>query len=272
MTNAAHSSTKGKPLVRLDPASPMPLYQQMVVQLQSRIESGEFGPSAVLPGELDLSRDYGVSRITAKRALDELAEAGLVKRERGRGTRVLERPGSTTMRTSIDGWLENISLMQSTTEVRLLSFDYLNAGPDIASALELPEGAEVQRSVRVRTLDGAPMSYLVCFLPGAVGRSFQAADLRSTAMLKLLERAGHGVASARQTVSATLAAPDTAQALDIHAGAPLLEVRRIARSADERVVQYIRALYRPELYHIEMSMTRKAGPDGPLWSAEEGVS
>ena len=270
MTNTARSLADESSLARLNPESPVPLYQQMVVQLRNRMDIGEFRPGDVLPGEFDLSRDYGVSRITAKRALDELAEAGLVKRERGRGTRVLDHPGSKAVRTSIDGWLDTISLMQSTTDVRLLSFDYLAAAPDIAAVLDLREGAEVQRSVRVRTLDGAPMSYLVCFLPGAVGRSFEADDLRETAMLKLLERAGYGVASARQTISATLAAPDTAQALDVHAGAPLLEVRRIARCADERIVQYIRALYRPELYHIEMSMTRKAGPDGPLWSAEEG--
>ena len=269
---AAYSVAAPCAPTRLDPASPVPLYQQLLVQLQNRIDSGEFGPGTVLPGEFDLSRDYGVSRITAKRALDELAEAGLVKRERGRGTRVLERAGASAVRTSIDGWLENISMMQATTEVRLLSFEYLNAGPDIASALELDDGAEVQRSVRVRTLDGVPMSYLVCFLPADVGREFDAAALASTSMLTLLEQAGHPVASARQTVSATLAAPDTAQALEVNAGAPLLEVRRIARSADDRAVQYIRALYRPDLYHIEMSMTRKAGSDGPLWAAEEGTS
>lgn len=272
VTDAARSHSEDATRARLDAASPIPLYQQMLVQLHSRIDSGEFGPGAVLPGEVDLSRDYGVSRITAKRALDELAEAGLVKRERGRGTRVLERSGDGAVRTSIDGWLENISLMQATTEVRLLAFDYLTAGPDIASALELDDGAEVQRSVRVRTLDNVPMSYLVCFLPADIGRRFDAEALATTAMLKLLERAGHPVASARQTVSATLAAPDTAQALEVNAGAPLLEVRRIARCADDRAVQYIRALYRPDLYHIEMSMTRKAGTDGPLWAAEEGAS
>lgn len=269
--NAARPSDEDFVPARLDPGSPVPLYQQMLVQLQSRIDSGEFGPGAVLPGEFDLSRDYGVSRITAKRALDELAEAGVVKRERGRGTRVLERAGTGAVRTSIDGWLENISLMQATTRVRLLSFDYIAAGPDIASALELEDGAQVQRSIRVRTLDGVPMSYLVCFLPADVGAGFDADQLAATAMLKLLEQAGHPVASARQSISATLAAPDTAQALEINTGAPLLEVRRIARSTDDRAVQYIRALYRPDLYHIEMSMTRKTGLDGPLWAAEEGT-
>ena len=255
----------------LDSSSPMPLYQQMVVQLQNRIASGEFAPSTFMPGEFDLSRSYGVSRITARRALDELAGAGIVKRERGRGTSVLDRAGWTVMRTSIDGWLENIRLMQSTTDVRLLEFDYLRASPEVAGALELPEDTEVQRSVRVRSFEGAPMSYLVCFLPSDVGRSFEADDLNSKALMKLLECAGHRVVSARQTISAALATPDTAEALGVYAGAPLLEVRRIARSSDQRVVQYIRALYRPELYHIEMAMTRKVGPDGPLWSAQEGM-
>lgn len=273
MSRVARSSVVGEAhLALLDDASPVPLYQQLVVQLQNRISSGEFSPGAVVPGEFDLSRDYGVSRITAKRALDELAEAGLVKRERGRGTRVLERAGPAAVRTSIDGWLESVSQMERATKVRLLSCDYLSAGPDIASVLELAEGAEVQRSVRVRTLDDVPMSYLVCFLPGAIGRGFAPEDLRKSALLTLLERSGHKIASARQTVSATLAAPDTAQALEIHSGEPLLEVRRITRSADDRVVQYIRALYRPELYHIEMSMIRKTGPGGPLWSAEEGIA
>lgn len=271
-SDAAQSTAEALPRARLDAGSPVPLYQQLLVQLQSRIDSGEFGPGAVLPGEFDLSRDYGVSRITAKRALDELAEAGLVKRERGRGTRVLERAGTAAVRTSIDGWLQNISLMQATTEVRLLAFDYLAAGPDIADALELAAGDRVQRSVRMRTLDGVPMSYLVCFIPADIGRCFDGEALASNAMLSLLEKAGHPVASARQTVSATLAAPDTAQALEVNAGAPLLEVRRIARSAEDRAVQYIRALYRPDLYHIEMSMTRKVGSDGPHWAAEEGES
>ena len=255
----------------LDPSSPMPLYQQMVVQLQNRIASGEFAPRTFMPGEFDLSRSYGVSRITARRALDELAVVGLVKRERGRGTSVLDRAGSNVMRTSIDGWLENIRLMQSTTDVRLLEFDYLKARPEVACALELPEGTEVQRSVRVRSFEGSPMSYLVCFLPGEIGRSFEADDLNSKAMMKLLEYAGHRVVAARQTISAALATPDTAEALGVYAGAPLLEVRRIALCSDERVVQYIRALYRPELYHIEIAMTRKVVPGGSLWSAQEEV-
>ena len=255
----------------LDPSSPMPLYQQMVVQLQNRIASGEFAPRTFMPGEFDLSRSYGVSRITARRALDELAVVGLVKRERGRGTSVLDRACSNVMRTSIDGWLENIRLMQSTTDVRLLEFDYLKARPEVACALELPEGTEVQRSVRVRSFEGSPMSYLVCFLPGEIGRSFEADDLNSKALMKLLEYAGHRVVAARQTISAALATPDTAEALGVYAGAPLLEVRRIALCSDERVVQYIRALYRPELYHIEIAMTRKVVPGGSLWSAQEEV-
>ena len=143
----------------------------MVVQLHNRIERGEFAQRTFMPGEFDLSRSYGISRITARLALDELTDVGIAKRERGCGASVLDRAGSAVMRTVIDGWLANIKLMQTTTDVRLLEVDYLRARPEITCALELPEGTDVQRAVRVRSFEDPPMSYLVCFLPGEIGRS-----------------------------------------------------------------------------------------------------
>jgi GntR family transcriptional regulator len=245
----------------------VPLYQQIVVNLSGRITGGEWAPGALLPGEHELAGSFGVSRITAKRALDELADAGLVRRERGRGTRVLSRPGPVAMHASVDGWLETMGRMQRDTAARVLQFGYVAAPEPVAAALGLLPGAEVQRSVRVRSLAEGPLSYLVCYLPAGIGRTFAETDLERTGMLQLLERAGARPASARQQIGATLAAPDVAQALGIHAGAALLEVRRVVEDAEGRPVQYLRALYRPELYRIEMAMTRTAGEDGLAWTA-----
>ncbi len=62
------------------------LYHQILSRLHEQIESGEIGVGERLPSEADLERDYGVSRTTARRALDELRRKGLVRREPGRGT------------------------------------------------------------------------------------------------------------------------------------------------------------------------------------------
>ncbi|WP_422368509.1 GntR family transcriptional regulator [Pelagibius sp.] len=253
----------------LDAESRVPLYHQIFVILRNRIYGGEIAPGDLVPGEQDLCREFGVSRITAKRALNEMADAGLVVRERGRGTRVIKRPPAPAVTASIEGWLENISLMGLATEAQVLDFGYVAANEDIAAALELDRGAEVQRAVRVRSLDGQPMSFLVTYVPADVGRHYDRDDLNTKPLLHLLERAGVDVTSARQTISATVADAEVAGALSVHAGAPLIEVRRVVRDAAERPVEYIRVLYRPDLYRFEMSMQRVREDEGMRWATLE---
>jgi GntR family transcriptional regulator len=254
--------------VRLDPNARVPLYHQIFLILRNRIFGGEVRPGELVPGEQELAAEFNVSRITAKRALNELAGAGLVVRERGRGTRVTHRPKAPAVTSSIEGWLENISLMGIATEARVLDFGYLAASEDIAHALELDPGTDVQHAVRVRSLDGEPMSYLVTYVPADIGRQYDREDLDTKPLLLLLELAGVKVASARQTISATLADSEVAGALSVHAGSPLIEVRRVVRDSSGRPVEYIRALYRPDIYRFEMSMNRVREREGMRWATQ----
>lgn len=263
------SRPPGKPAgTALDSDSRVPLYHQIYVVLRNRIYSGQIGPGDLVPGEQELAADFGVSRITAKRALNELAAAGLVVRERGRGTRVVHRPPAPSVTTSLEGWLENISLMGIATEARVLEFDYIRAPADVAGALAIAPGATVQRSVRTRYLNGESMSYLVTCLPEDIGSNFDREDLDHYPLLQLLERAGVKVASARQVVTATVADPAVAAALDIDPGAPLLEVRRVVLDVADRPIEYIRILYRPDRYQFEMNLKRIREKEGMRWAAQ----
>ncbi|MCT8973671.1 GntR family transcriptional regulator [Microbaculum marinisediminis] len=274
MTTASVSGQAKAPRKRLrassavDPESRVPLYHQIYVVLRNLIYSGQLGAGELVPGEQELAESFGVSRITAKRALNEMAAAGLVVRERGRGTRVVHRPPAPPVTASFEGWLENISLMGIATEARVLEFDYVAANEDVAGALKIATGDLVQRSVRVRSVDDETMSYLVTWLPEDIGRGFEREDLSRYALLTLLERAGIRVASARQTVSATVADPAVAAALGIDPGAPLLEVRRLVLDASDRPVEYIRVLYRPDRYRFEMNLERVHRAEGMRWTAQ----
>jgi len=142
----------------------------------------------------------------------------------------------------------------------------LPAGP-VTVRVHLLGFRAVQRAVRVRILDGKPMSYLVTYVPSDIGRQYDRDELNRRPLLHLLERAGVDVASARQTISATVADAQVASALSVHAGAPLIEVRRVVRDAADRPVEYIRVLYRPDLYRFEMSMRRVREKEGMRWAA-----
>lgn len=253
----------------LDTASGVPLYRQIVVILTSRMNAGALRPGDAVPGEAAVCSEFGVSRITARRALNELAAMGRVVRERGKGTRVLPfESAPAPMTASIDGLLENVGHMGRTTTVQVLDTRYLPATADVAEALEMQEGSNVQRAVRVRALGGAPMSYLVTIVPEDIGRRIEGKDLSQTPLLLLLEDAGVPVAAATQSISATVADAEVARALSISAGSPLIEVNRVVRDENNRPVEMIRVLYRPELYRFEISMRRVTAEAGRTWRSE----
>lgn len=257
------------PSMPLDTASGVPLYRQIVVILTSRMNAGALRPGDAVPGEAAICAEFGVSRITARRALNELAAMGRVVRERGRGTRVVPfEAAPAAMTASLDGLLENVGHMGRTTTVQVLDFRYLPATAEVAQTLQIAEGASVQRAVRVRALAGAPMSYLVTVVPEDIGRRVEGKDLSQTPLLLLLEEAGVAVASATQTISATVADAEVARALSVPAGAPLIEVNRLVRDDDDRPVEMIRVLYRPELYRFEISMRRVTAGSGRTWEAD----
>lgn len=258
--------TDGK--VTLDTRSGIPLFHQVAVILRDQIASGIHAEGERLPSEAEICERFGVSRITAKRSMDELAAEGLVTRSRGRGTIVARGAAMTPFAVSVDGWIENISRMGQLTTVEVLEFEYRRASTTAAMALGLAEDAEAQRSLRVRSYKGTPLSWLETWVPDDIGRSYCVDDMRTLPLLHLLERAGVRVASAQQTITATLATPQVAKALNVQTGAALLDVRRVVRDDSGRAVEYISILYRPDLYRFAMNLTRVNGEDGARWEAD----
>lgn len=240
--------------------SPMPLYHRLYVILRDRIASGTHPAGSVLPSENELAEAFGVSRITAKRALDELATESLVERVRGRGTTVTGQAaaliGARPISASIDGLLESLNAIGRETSVDVIEFGYVQP-PDFARVpLALDPGALVQRAVRVRSIDGAPLSQSTTYVPEQVGRAYGAKDLERTALIDLLERAGLVVGTAEQSITATLADTLTASRLKVGVGAPLLLMKRCVKDTEGKPVQYIEILYRPDRFEYRMSLTR----------------
>ncbi len=247
-----------------------PLYHQIYLILKAQITDGIYGPDARLPSEQDLTERFGVSRITAKRAMDELAAEGLVVRERARGTRVIYQPPTAPISSSVEGLLENLIAMGLETKARLLEFEYLPASDAIAQALQLEAGEEVQRAVRVRYIDDAPFSHLTTYVPAGIGRQFNAEELSSLSLLSLLERCGVKVESAEQTISATLADAVIAQHLQVDVGSALMKITRVVRDQTGAPVEFITALYRPDRYQYRMALHRVRGESQNRWAARDG--
>ena len=104
------------------------------------------------------------------------------------------------------------------TAVKLIAFGYVPAAGVVGDALGVAPDQVLQRSVRVRAVDGVPFSYLTTHVPERIAVTFSKQELASRPLLESAERAGVKVERARQRISAGLATPDVAQALGVLSG------------------------------------------------------
>ncbi|HEY8610429.1 MAG TPA: GntR family transcriptional regulator [Roseomonas sp.] len=251
-----------------DGESPLPLYHRIYLVLRQRIAEGQWKPDAAMPGEHDLALGFNVSRITIRRALERLEREGLINRRRGSGT--FAQPGGegAPIRQDLGGLLENLVVMGRKTSARVLAFGYAVAPAEVSAALEVPARDNVQRSVRVRSHRGQPFSHLTAWVPEEIGHGFGRADLARRPLLILLKEAGFAPAEADQLISARPADATVAEALQVEVGSALLYVRRQVRDARGRAVEYLQALYRPDLYEYHMGMRRVSRFGRSLWTTQ----
>jgi GntR family transcriptional regulator len=235
---------------------PLPLYHRIYLLLRQGIVEGEWPPDSPMPGEHEISEAHGVSRITVRRALQQLEQEGLVLRRRGAGT-FAQRPKLPKRRENLRGLFQNLLAMGAHTEVKLLEFGYVSASPPVAAALGVQPGTTVQKSVRLRSAKGVPFSHLTAWVPEEIGRHYGEKDLAVSPLLHLLEEAGAPPVRAEQVISAKLADSVIAPLLGIEAGNAMLWVRRQVFDETGRVIEVIEALYRPEMYEYQIGLVRE---------------
>lgn len=236
--------------------SDKPLYRKIFDDLRRGIVNGTYEEGSFLPSEPDLATAYGVSRITAKRALDEIAAAGLAVREQGRGTRVRLNSG-TIVTGSIESLVESLQA-NGRYQVEILDFDYIVVSPEVSSLLGLGDSDVVQRSIRVWHHANLPFSHLTSYVPAEIGRAWTRADLARKTMTRLIEETGIIIDHAKQQISAELANKTLASVLKVEPGSPLLRIQKITYDVNNRPIQCLVALYAPDRYQFSINLSRES--------------
>ena len=236
----------------IDTLGSVPLYRQIFTLLKTRIESGEFAFNSKLPAEETLAVELGVSRITVKRAMNELAAAGFVTRFRGKGTIVSFSSRTPPVRGNYTTPMEHLRRLGFETQIELRHLEIVPATEEIASELFIPPGTDIQLAERIRHLEEAPFSYILNYTPLDVASRIKDSDIAFRPFTILLAEAGHAVVSAEQTILARAASGKMAQALMLAEGAPVLTIRRILRDASRKAIQFTVTSYRADRYQYHM--------------------
>ncbi len=224
----------------VDPSpGPRPLYAQVVEMLLHRLADGHWRPGERLPSEFALAAEFGVSQGTVRKALDRLAARRLVERRQGSGTFV-------TRLTREHALLHFFHLVDAdgvrhapTSEVRARSSGV--ARPAERARLGLVPGERVVRIRRVRAFDQVPAIAERISVPAALFPGLESLSRAAVPnMLYEFYEAEHGVtvAAARERLRATGADEESAVALGLAVGAPLLEIDRVALDMQRRAVEW----------------------------------
>jgi len=248
---------------------PTPLYHQIFSHLRDCIQTGVFAPGSVFPSESQIEQALKVSRITARRAMDELSARGLIERYQGKVSRVAAYRPSTRLLAGVEGMIENNRRMGDSTTVELLTHETISAGERIARKLKLKVGEKVLWSVRVRSLEGVPFSYAVTYLPPTITRQIKTEQMSSKSLLELLENAGVVIGRAEQVISAQQATSEVARALHVEVNTALLISERIVYDQSDPPVELIEVQYRPDIYQYGVDLQRTQSSDGNVWATTQ---
>jgi len=216
-----------------------PLYQQIKVLLTQGLISGEWGPGDAIPSEMELAARFGVSQGTARKAIDELAAENILMRRQGKGTFVATHSEHMVKLrflrlVSVDGSKE---LLYN----KLLSCERASASARIARMLEIKTGSAVIEVKRLLLFSDKPLILDRIILPASAFKGVTAERIEefNGSMYRIYESLlGIRMVRAEERLAAVAADAQTALALALAPGTPLLSIERVSFTYGDKPMEW----------------------------------
>lgn len=234
----------------IDRTSTTPAYLQLKSQLERLITAGALGRGEALPSERTLAQELGISRMTVRRALEGLVEAGLVESRRGSGTFV-RKEGLDQHVQQLFSFSDEVARAGYQAGSTVIAIEQFPAGELVSRSLDVELGTTILRLLRLRTLDGEPFemqdAYLPPrFLPLSIVDLTQSGSLYET----LDTQFGARPLRAVQTVGARLATQTEARYLKLPRDVPVLSKQRVTYGLDERPIEFVLCAARSDKFRL----------------------
>jgi len=231
----------------LDSTSYTPLYIQIANILRQSIENGQLKKGEKLPSENELVQRFGISRITATAALDEMVKARLAYRQRGRGTFVAQP------------FLSNFSFFSSFTEdmherglepsSRLVSLLVAKPNLEMLEKLRMSDKNEYYCLKRARLANNEPVVFQSAYLPVNMYADLENVDFERQYLYEVMRKTyGYKPTWGEAIVEAGAATTEEAGCLDIKNGAPVLIIWHLTLDDRFVVLEYVRSVYRSDRF------------------------
>jgi GntR family transcriptional regulator len=242
----------------IDPDNPIPKYLQISAWIRDLIESGRYEKGATLPSEVELARICRVNRNTLRQAVAELTAAGILRKERGRGTFVCpEAPRAIKHELkSISSFSDDLRELGIRQKTRIIKKGAEKAKEEIARKLIISPNGKVAAVRRLRTGDGVPLIYEESFLPYHAFKEILDMDLTGSMYQIMNERFDVTLARSDQTIRAVNLKGRIASYLNVPGNSAAFFMESLTYDENNVPVELLYSYYRGDKYVFAVELGR----------------
>ncbi|OGK87707.1 MAG: hypothetical protein A2X51_08110 [Candidatus Rokubacteria bacterium GWC2_70_24] len=245
----------------------VPRYHQIAQTLRERILGGRLAPGTRLDNQRQLAREFSVTLMTLRQALDVLDRDGLIARRHGLGT-FIASPSVDYDILQLQTFAGDLSAQGEDVVTRFLRSSFAPADRRAARELGCRMGQRVFVLERLRLVGGRPMSFQASYVTAALGEELSKANLEVTPLRQALSfKLGIEIATARETVSAVPLEGRAARALGCRPGIPSFRSDRMSLAADGTPIVYDRVFIPGDRFRITRQLRYDHAPHGHLHEA-----
>jgi len=235
---------------------PIPLYYQLKEILLEAIKNSEEGVS--FPTELELCKQFDISRPTVRQAVNELVIEGYLTRVKGKGTFISESKIKQDFLITLESFTEEMQRKGFVPGTKVLELKLAKADEKISEALKVPIGSEVVQLRRLRSANNRPIVLVVTFLPYEKVSDILSRDFENESLYKIIEQDyGYKIDRAIRVLEARIAGEDEAELLKIKKGDPIQYIETTAYLQDGTPIEFSLAEYRGDRNKFTFALKKK---------------
>ncbi|MCG9789441.1 GntR family transcriptional regulator [Vibrio barjaei] len=227
-----------------------PRYLQIADTLIEKISNGELSAGSILPTEGELQKEFDVSRVTIRKAMQLLVDKDLLFRQRGSGTYV-KAPKAQHNALQLSGFVEEVSAQGKTPSSKIITFELIECNELVAGKLDVSIGEEVYSIRRLRMIDDEPEVLEHTYLPVSLFPDLSIKAMRSSKYDYIEKTKGLKIKLSRQSIKPEILDKKTADELNMDMADPIIRVDSVGELESGIVFEYTVHYFRVNQYSFD---------------------